>query len=144
MIVSGPQRIEIETRGRGYSEIGPALNRWLSEHGCGNGLLNVFCRHTSASLIICENADPDVLDDLERWMSGLVTDGDGRFRHRAEGDDDMAAHIRSVLTTTSLSIPVVEGELDVGVWQGVFVWEHRYRPHRRQLSLSFVGEAAAT
>ncbi|MGJ8670304.1 MAG: secondary thiamine-phosphate synthase enzyme YjbQ [Oceanococcus sp.] len=130
--------MDITTRGRGCYEITPVLERWLSNQTKGdqhNGLLHIFIRHTSASLIVCENADPDVLIDLQMWMENLVQDGDARFRHTAEGRDDMAAHIRSVLTSSQLALPVRAGRLALGTWQGVFLWEHRYAPQQRELLL---------
>jgi secondary thiamine-phosphate synthase enzyme len=103
-------------------------------------LLTVFIRHTSASLVIQENADPDVVDDLGRYMDRLVTDGDPMFVHRLEGPDDMAAHVRTALTQTHLSIPVDGGRPLLGTWQGIYIWEHRTHPHRRRLALHLVGE----
>ncbi len=129
-------RLQVQTRGRSLVEISSELEAWLARCGLQSGLLNVFIRHTSASLILCENADPDVLVDLQRYMADLVADGDPRFVHTAEGPDDMAAHVRSVLTASSLSIPLLDGRLALGAWQGVFVWEHRHQPHRRELVLS--------
>lgn len=131
--------IAVDTQGRGLYEITDQLGQWLETYGreC-NGLLNVFCRHTSASLIICENADSDVLVDLERYMGDLVEDGDSRFMHHAEGPDDMPAHIRSVLTASTLSMPVRHGRLALGNWQGVFVWEHRYAQRRREVALTLL------
>ncbi len=130
--------LQMATRGRGFHELGPLLNNWLAEQSVADGLLNVFIAHTSASLILCENADPDVLHDLESWMADLVRDGDERFIHRAEGADDMAAHIRSVLTASTLNLPVRKGRLALGTWQGLFLWEHRYAPHQRRLSLALM------
>jgi secondary thiamine-phosphate synthase enzyme len=101
----------------------------------------VFTHHTSASLIISENADPSVRRDLERFMSRIVPDGDPSFEHDAEGPDDMPAHIRAVLTTTGLSVPISAGRLALGTWQGVYLWEHRHRPHRRQITITVMGEA---
>ncbi len=128
--------LAIQTRGRGLTEITERLQQAVLRSGLEHGLLHVFIAHTSASLILCENADPQVLRDLEAYFADLVPDGDPRFRHVAEGADDMAAHVRSVLTASSLSLPVRDGCLALGTWQGVFVWEHRYRAHRRQLLLS--------
>ena len=99
------------------------------------GLCTVFVRHTSASLLIQENADPAVLADLERWLAKWVVDGDPVFTHRAEGPDDMAAHIRSALTQTSISVPYVNHQLMLGTWQGIYLWEHRYAPHTRELAI---------
>ncbi len=134
------ESLEVATPGRGFVEVTGELRAMLRRSGPRTGLLHIFIRHTSASLIICENADPDVLRDLQLWMDALVQDGDPRFIHRAEGPDDMPAHVRSVLTATSLAVPVMQGQLALGTWQGVFVWEHRHRPHRRQLMLSLIGD----
>jgi secondary thiamine-phosphate synthase enzyme len=106
--------------------------------GITTGLCHLFIRHTSASLLINENADPDVLRDLETFMSDLVADGDSRFIHTAEGPDDMPAHVRCALTQTSLSIPVMDGRLALGTWQGIYLWEHRHRPHDRQVVVTVV------
>lgn len=130
--------LQIETRGRGFTEITAAVARVVRQQFADAALINVFIRHTSASLIICENADSSVLSDLERYIGDLVPDGDPRHEHAYEGPDDMPAHIRSVLTSSSLSIPAREGELLLGTWQGVFLWEHRHRAHRRELIVSGV------
>jgi len=102
----------------------------------GEAMCNLFIAHTSASLIICENADPDVRVDLETFMSELVPDGDRRYRHTAEGPDDMSAHVRSILTCSSLSIPITRGRLALGTWQGIYLYEHRTAPHRRRVLVS--------
>lgn len=128
--------LEISTQGRGFVEITDQVERVVGESGAGTGLCNLFIRHTSASLIINENADPDVLKDLETVLSGLAPDGDPRYTHTAEGADDMAAHIRHLLTQTSVSIPVTDGRLALGSWQGIFLWEHRHRAHRRKIVIS--------
>ncbi len=107
--------------------------------GFRTGLANVFLHHTSASLILCENADPSVQRDLEAFFSRLVEDGDPVFSHRSEGDDDMSGHVRSILTTNSLSVPVRQGRLALGTWQGLYLYEHRYRPHRRQVTVTVMG-----
>ena len=104
------------------------------------GLATVFIHHTSASLIICENADPSVRRDLETFAKRLVPDGDPMFTHDAEGDDDMPAHVRSVLTQTSIGIPIVDGKLALGTWQGLYLWEHRTAPHARRVTVTVVGE----
>ena len=111
------------------------INR-MARLGPATGLCSVFVHHTSASLLINEAADPDVAGDIERWFSRLVVDGDRIFRHRDEGPDDMSAHIRSVLTATSLTIPMVHSRLNLGTWQGVFLWEHRAGAHHRRLTIS--------
>lgn len=145
------QTIEIETPGRAILDVTSRITAALAmlsvnpgvnppaESPVLGGMCQVFIRHTSASLLISENADPDVLRDLETFLSDMVPDGDPRFVHTAEGPDDMPAHIRSALTQTSLSIPVIDGRLALGTWQGIFLWEHRYRPHRRELVVSFWG-----
>ena len=125
--------------GRGSYEITSTLGSLVRVSGIDRGLCNVFIHHISASLIIYENADPAVLEDLERFVSDLVHDGDRRYRHTQEGPDAMPAHVRSVLTATSLSIPVSGGACALGTWQGVFVWEHRARPHRRRVTVTVQG-----
>ena len=129
----------VQTKGRGMLDISRDVQQMVGRSGIDKGLLSVFIHHTSASLFINENADPDVQGDLERYMARLVVDGDEIFRHTDEGPDDMAAHIRSVLTATSLTIPIANGRCDLGTWQGVYVWEHRQLPHRRRLTLSAIG-----
>jgi len=132
--------IAVETRGRGLVEITRTLQTWVGESGFATGLLTLFIRHTSASLVVQENAAPEVRDDLDRFMARLVPDGDPIFRHRDEGADDMPAHVRSALTATQLAIPVADRQLALGTWQGVYVWEHRTRPHRREIALHLLGE----
>jgi len=129
----------IGTKGRGTYEVTDEVARIARESGVDRGLCTVFVHHTSASVIVSENADPGVRSDLERYFARLVPDGDPVFRHTAEGPDDMPAHVRSVLTATSLSIPIDGGRLDLGTWQGVFLWEHRTDPHRRRITVSVVG-----
>ncbi len=129
----------VMTGGRDFVDLTDDVARIVGRASADRGLANVFLHHTSASLILCENADPDVRRDLEAWMARLVEDGDRLFTHRSEGDDDMAAHIRSILTTNSLSVPVAEGKLLLGTWQGIYLWEHRYRPHRRRVTVTVVG-----
>ena len=133
------ESFSVATRGRGTYEITDEVNRVVRVAGGERGLCNVFVHHTSASLILCENADPSVRSDLERYFARLVPDGDPVFRHTAEGPDDMPAHVRSILTANSLSIPVQGHGLDLGTWQGVFLWEHRTDPHRRKITVSVVG-----
>lgn len=131
--------LTIRTTGRGLREITREIADMVQTSDIRSGICQVFIRHTSASLLISENADPDVLRDLETAFSGLVTDGDRRFVHRAEGPDDMSAHVRSALTQTDLAIPIVDGRLALGTWQGIFLWEHRYKAHQRQLLISVLG-----
>ena len=129
-----------KTRGQGLYEITHDVRRWVQESGIENGLLTLMIQHTSASLTIQENADPDVLPDLTDAMSRLVPDDQHLYRHVAEGPDDMPAHIKSALTGISLSIPVQAGEPRLGTWQGIFVFEHRTAPHGRQTALHLLGE----
>ncbi len=128
--------VAVSTRGRGFHDITPEVQRAVKESGVRQGLCTVFLHHTSASLILCENADPDVRRDLEAFISRLVKDGDSLFQHDAEGPDDMPAHVRTVLTQNSLSIPIRNGAVDLGTWQGLYVWEHRTAPHRRRVTVS--------
>ena len=129
----------VETRRRGLVEVTGEAGRWLSSTGINMGLLTAFCRHTSASLLIQENADPDVRTDLEAYFDRLAPES-GPYVHDAEGPDDMPAHIRTALTTSSLSIPVVNGRMALGTWQGIYLFEHRRRPHRREIVLHLIGE----
>ena len=129
----------VATKGRGTYEITDPVARAVGGAGIGRGLCTVFVHHTSASLILCENADPSVRSDLERYFGRLVPDGDPVFRHTAEGPDDMPAHVRSILTASSLTIPVADSRVDLGTWQGVFLWEHRADPHRRKITVSVLG-----
>lgn len=131
--------ISVATRGKRTLDITAEVEAAVRSAGCENGLCNVFIHHTSASLILCENADPSVRDDLENWMSRLVREGDPLYTHVFEGKDDMPAHIRSVLTASSVSIPVRGGQLALGTWQGLYLWEHRDRSHRRTISVTVVG-----
>jgi secondary thiamine-phosphate synthase enzyme len=138
--VAHRKSFDVETDGRGTVDITERVADAVRAGGArGDGVALVFCHHTSASLIICENADPTVREDLEGFFGRLVPDGDPRYAHDAEGDDDMPAHIRSVLTQTSLMLPVVGGRLDLGTWQGVYLWEHRTAPHRRKVSVTLLG-----
>lgn len=132
--------LNITCHGRGMMNITSRLQDWLVETGIQTGQVTVFVQHTSCSLMIQENADPDVLTDMETFMAKLVLDGDPAFLHRDEGDDDMAAHIRTALTQTSLTIPVLKGRAALGIWQGLFLYEHRYAPMRRQVVLHVIGE----
>jgi len=129
----------VETRGRGTYDITDRLEDVIQAAGIQTGLCHVFIHHTSASLMLCENADPDVRHDLETFMSRLVPDGDPDFVHRDEGPDDMPAHVRTVLTQTGLGIPVSRGRSALGTWQGLYLWEHRTAPHRRRLTFTLQG-----
>ena len=132
--------LAVDTRGRGLTEITRRIADWVGASGMTDGLLTVFVRHTSASLLIQENADPGVQRDLERFFSRLAPDGDRLFEHDAEGPDDMPAHVRSALTATQLSVPLLDGRLALGTWQGIYLYEHRLRGHRRQVVLHLIGE----
>lgn len=132
--------IEQTTRGRGTYDLTERAQGAVRASGARDGLCTVFVHHTSASLMICENADPDVLADLERFLARLVPDGDPLFEHTAEGPDDMPSHVRSVLTQTSIGLPIASGRLDLGTWQGLYLFEHRHAPHTRRISFTIVGE----
>jgi secondary thiamine-phosphate synthase enzyme len=137
--LAAQKTLTFRTRGRGTTEITPEVERAVREAGVKTGICNLFLQHTSASLILCENAAPAVRQDLETIISRLAPDGDPAYVHDDEGPDDMAAHARSVLTTNSLQIPVAEGRLALGTWQGVFLWEHRRAPHTRSLVVTVIG-----
>jgi secondary thiamine-phosphate synthase enzyme len=130
---------EVRTRGRGFVGLDDRMRPALAESGIREGVAHVFTQHTSCSLLICENADPVVREDLERFFSRLVRDGDPLFQHDAEGPDDMPAHVRSILTGVNLDIPVRNGQLALGTWQGVYLWEHRTAPHTRRVCVTIVG-----
>jgi secondary thiamine-phosphate synthase enzyme len=132
--------LAVATRGRGLVEITQDVAGFVAAQGMVSGVLTLFVRHTSASLLVQENADPAVCADLERFFARLVPDGDPLFRHRDEGPDDMPAHVRAALTAVQLAIPLAGGRLALGTWQGVYLWEHRHRPHRREVALHLVGE----
>ncbi len=133
-------RLSVDTAGKGLYEITRSVQRWLSSCNIREGLLTVFIQHTSASLTIQENADPDVMADLTNFFARLVPDDPRLYRHTIEGDDDMPAHIRSALTQNSLTIPVLGGQLALGTWQGIYVFEHRSAGHRRSVVLHAAGE----
>jgi len=132
--------LSVATPGQGLTEITGEVARWVEGLGVTTGLLTLYCRHTSASLVVQENADPDVRRDLETFFKRLVKEDESLYRHTAEGADDMPAHIRSALTPVSLAIPVGNGQLTLGTWQGIYLFEHRRRPHTRQLVLHLSGE----
>ena len=134
-------RVDVETRGRGMVEVTDRLLRWVSAQGIATGLLTIWCRHTSASLLVQENASPEVRADLEDFLRRLVPEGGGgRYRHEDEGPDDMPAHLRAALTQTQLSIPVQDGRPVLGTWQGIYLYEHRTAPQRRELVLHLIGD----
>ena len=134
------RQLGVETRGKGLYEITRPALEWVVGLEIETGMLTVYIRHTSASLTIQENADPDVLHDLEMFFARLVPENDPRYRHTMEGPDDMPAHIRSALTQTHLAVPVLDGAPTLGTWQGMFLFEHRSRPHRRTVVLHVLGE----
>ena len=131
--------LEIATRGKGLYEFTATVSRWMERKSVQAGLLAVFCRHTSASLLIQENADPSVRGDLTRYFDRIAPD-DGPYEHDSEGPDDMPAHLKTALTQVQLSIPVLQGALALGTWQGIYLFEHRVRPHRREIVLHLIGE----
>jgi len=130
--------ITIATKGRGFTNITKEVSEFIHQSSIDSGLCNVFIQHTSASLIINENADPSVRDDLQMMMDRFAPDADPKYTHTAEGDDDMSAHIRNMLTATSLNIPVANGRLLLGTWQGIYLWEHRYAPQHRKIVLTLM------
>jgi secondary thiamine-phosphate synthase enzyme len=132
--------VTIATRGRGLYEFTREVEKWIEQNQFRDGLLTIHLQHTSASLLIQENASPDVRSDFERFFERLVPDGDPIFEHTIEGDDDMPAHVRTALTTVNLSIPVQKGAMVLGTWQGIFLWEHRTHAHSRRATLHFIGE----
>jgi secondary thiamine-phosphate synthase enzyme len=132
--------LRVSTRGRGLIEITAAVRDWLDNLDVTTGLVTLFCRHTSASLVIQENADPDVRADLEAFFETLAPEDPQRYRHDTEGADDMPAHLRAALTQTQLSIPIAEGKLVLGTWQGIYLFEHRRAPHQREIVLHMIGE----
>jgi secondary thiamine-phosphate synthase enzyme len=140
MLRQAQHEFVVKTRGRGLIEFTDELERWVTTGKFQTGIVTLHIKHTSASLLIQENADPDVRQDLDAFFARLVPDGDRLYIHTAEGPDDMPAHVRSALTPVNLSIPVTDGRLALGTWQGVYVWEHRTVPHTRRVAAHFVGE----
>lgn len=134
------QQLEVQTRGRGMVALTDRIQDAVAESGVRVGLCHVFLHHTSASLLLCENADPDVKRDLEAFFSRLVKDGDPLFVHDAEGPDDMPAHVRSILTGVELTLPVSGGRAALGTWQGLYLWEHRTHPHSRRVTVTVLGD----
>ena len=134
------QTLNFPTRGRGTTNITGQVAKLIQESGIRRGICQLFIQHTSASLILCENADPDVRSDLERFMARLVKDGDPIFEHTMEGPDDMSAHIRSILTKMDLSFPIIDGYPGLGTWQGIYLYEHRTHAHHRRVTVTLYGE----
>jgi len=133
-------RLTLSTAGQGLYEVTPQVRDFAEREGLRQGLLTIFCRHTSASLLIQENADPDVQADLMSFFARVAPEGRGLYVHDAEGPDDMPAHIRAALTQSQLSVPLIEGRLALGTWQGVYLFEHRRAPHRREVVLHLLGD----
>ena len=140
MLRQAQQEFVIRTRGRGLHEFTGEVETWVTRSSFRTGLVTLHLRHTSASLLIQENADPDVRRDLDAFFDRLIPDGDRIFIHTAEGEDDMPAHVRSAITPVNVSIPVTAGRLALGTWQGLYVWEHRLHPHTRRVAAHFIGE----
>ncbi|MFQ6005875.1 MAG: secondary thiamine-phosphate synthase enzyme YjbQ [Woeseia sp.] len=132
--------LEISTSGRGTYDISRRVGDVVESSGIVTGMCHVFIRHTSASLMLCENADPAVMRDLETFMQRQVPDGDAMFTHTAEGPDDMPAHVRSILTQSDLNLPITKGRCALGTWQGIYLWEHRYSAHRRKVIVTLTGD----
>ena len=140
MLRQANHEFTVSTRGRGFYEITAPVAAWVKEIGVREGLLTLHLKHTSASLLIQENADPDVRGDFERFFTRLIPDGDPLFEHTIEGTDDMPAHIRAALTAVNLSIPIAARRPALGTWQGIYVWEHRRHPHTRSVAAHIIGE----
>ncbi len=134
------QELSVSTTGRGTFELTDRIEEAIRASGIRTGICHVFIRHTSASLVLCENADPAVRRDLETFMERQVPDGDPMFTHTAEGPDDMPSHVRSMLTQSDLNLPIADGRSALGTWQGVYLWEHRLAPHQRKVLLTMHGE----
>lgn len=133
--------LTFRTRGRGTTDITPDVTKAVAASGVRSGLCTVFVQHTTASLMLCENADPDVLRDLEALFSRLAPDGDPAWRHDTEGPDDMASHARSILAGSNVTVPVSDSQLALGTWQGIYLWEHRHAPHERKVVVTVYGDA---
>jgi secondary thiamine-phosphate synthase enzyme len=140
MLRQALHELAIATRGRGFYEFTDAVQELVRDAKFKTGLATLHLQHTSASLLIQENADPEVRRDLERFFSRLVPDGDSIFQHTCEGEDDMPAHVRTALTCVNLGIPIAQGALTLGTWQGLYLWEHRIEPHRRRVTVHLLGE----
>jgi secondary thiamine-phosphate synthase enzyme len=140
MIRQTLEKLTVRTRARGFYEITRDVQAFVAQAGLKIGLCTLHLQHTSASLLIQENADPDVQRDFERFFARLIPDGDPLFVHTVEGDDDMPAHVRTALTTVNLNIPISEGRLCLGTWQGIYLWEHRTKPHTRTVVMHILGE----
>ena len=133
------ETLPFKVSGKGMYEVTSDVSNWVTQHILGNGHLNIFIQHTSASLSIMENASPDVLEDINNFFLKLVPEDSSLYKHGYEGDDDMPAHIKYMLTQTSLTIPVIKGKMILGTWQGIYLFEHRYQVIERKITLSFIG-----
>lgn len=140
MLRQAIHELALPTRGRGFYEFTESVQEQVASSGIKTGLATIHLQHTSASLLIQENADPEVRRDFERFFARLVPDGEPLFEHTSEGDDDMPAHIRTALTCVNLGIPIVGARLTLGTWQGIYLWEHRLQPHRRRVTIHLLGE----
>jgi secondary thiamine-phosphate synthase enzyme len=140
MLRQSLHELAVPTRGRGFYDITSSVQEFVTASNIKTGLATIHLQHTSASLLIQENADPEVRRDLERFFSRLTPDGDPLFQHTSEGDDDMPAHVRTALTCVNLSVPIAGARLALGTWQGIYLWEHRHAPHRRRVSVHVLGE----
>lgn len=134
------EELRVETKGRGTYDLTDDVQQIVSASGIATGMCHVFICHTSASLMLCENADPDVMRDLETFMSRITPDGDPAYIHTAEGPDDMSAHVRSILTQSDLNLPVSAKSCALGTWQGIYLWEHRHAPHSRRVIVTVQGD----
>lgn len=134
------QELKFSTTGRNTYNISQQIEQAVTKSGIASGVVHIFIQHTSASLILCENADPTVRTDLETFMRKLVPDGAAMFKHQDEGPDDMPAHVRTILTQNALTLPLQKGRLKLGTWQGVYLWEHRTQPHKRRVIVTVIGE----
>ena len=134
------ETVTLRTEGRGTYDLSHRVQDLVADSGVRTGLCHVFIKHTSASLMLCENADPAVMDDLETFLSRIVPDGDPMFTHTAEGKDDMPAHVRSILTQSDLNLPVTDGRCALGTWQGIYLYEHRHSPHTRRIVVTVQGD----
>lgn len=134
------QQLRFSTDGRGTYNINQQISEVIKKSTVQTGICQIFIHHTSASLILCENADPTVRTDLDAFMKRLVPDGDSLFKHKDEGPDDMPAHVRTILTESSLSIPIHQGKESLGIWQGIYLWEHRTSSFKRNLTVTIIGE----
>ena len=134
------ESLSVRTDGRGTYDLSARIQALVADSGVRTGVCHIFIRHTSASLMLCENADPAVMRDLETFMARQVPDGDPMFTHTSEGPDDMPAHVRSVLTQSDLNVPISDGRCALGTWQGIYLWEHRYSPHTRRVIVTVNGE----